>query len=445
MFCGGVFAFGSNQQDIFVCSDGVEMTQKELLNICRGAMSLLYSSPLDSTGRRVLFVEAASTLLQKHGSYTFGVSTYHQQSIPLLCSIMARIMTLIKTNFPNELNLSNHHTRSIMFHAIKQLLGNNQGIIPSPAVTKSMDIIEDVNLKKPGSYSMQPVLSGQFVSIQQADELTSTDITSTLDSLATGAFATQPSSTSSAQVMSTVGAVEDSETGTVDFSLHEEVTFEAIDGKMRKSEVDIRVSALAHCKSDMGGVSIKLPPQPAGLNVRANPQIMVQNNEYFTCNSPTKELKEDTTIFAVQGTDNTPRDLPISIETKFDQNEKFAKITFNITSKYAVSAIIIGVEGNGLDPNSVSSQNSSVAPSSGANFILRPNSSIPAEGGTIESSFYGPLISPFVKPTFANVQCEITGTILADVKPEMKPGSNFIPGVTKKTTFIQKSIWPISQ
>ena len=442
MFCGGVFAFGSNEQDIFVCADGVEMTQKELLNICRGAMSLLYSNPLENNGRRVLFVEAASTLLHKSGIYTFGVSTYHAQSIPLLCSTMARILSLVKNNFSNEFSLSSTHTRSVLFRAIKNLLVN-QGTV-SQSVTKLMDITDDVNLKKPGSYSMQPVISGEFIVPPQIDELTSTDITSTLDSLATGAFSTQPLSNSSSQpAAATGGAVEDSETGTVDFAINEEVTFEAINSKMCNSEVDIRLNALAHCKSDMGGVSVKLPQQPAGLTVRANPQIMTQNNDYYTCNSPTTELKESTIIFAIQGTDTTQRELPINVETRFDQNEQFAKITFNISSKYAVSSIIIGVEGNGLDPQNVSSQNSDVAPGNGSNFILRPNASIPAEGGTIESSFYGPLISPFVKPTFANVQCQLTGVILADVKPEMKPGSNFIPGTTTKSTFIQRSLWPI--
>ena len=442
MFCGGVFAFGLSEQDIFICADGVEMSQKELLNICRGSMSLLYTSPLENNGRRVLFVEAASTLLQKNGIYTFGVSTYHAQSIPLLCSFMARIISLVKINFSNEFSLSNNHIRSVLFRAIKNLL-NNQGTI-SPSITKSMDITDDVNLKKPGSYSMQPVISGEFIVPAQVDELTSTDITSTLDSLATGAFSTQPLSSSTGQPPAgAIGSMEDSETGTVDFAINEEITFEVIGGKMCNSEVDIRLNALAHCKSDMGGVSVKLPEQPAGLTVRANPQIMTQNNDYYTCNSPTTELKESTIIFAIQGTDTTQRDVPINVETRFDENEQFAKITFNISSKYAVSSIIIGVEGNGLDPQQVSSQNSDVAPSNGSNFILRPNESIPAEGGTIESSFYGPLISPFVKPTFANIQCQLSGVILADVKPEMKPGSNFIPGTTTKSTFIQRSLWPI--
>ena len=192
MFCGGVFAFGLSEQDIFICADGVEMSQKELLNICRGSMSLLYTSPLENNGRRVLFVEAASTLLQKNGIYTFGVSTYHAQSIPLLCSFMARIISLVKINFSNEFSLSNNHIRSVLFRAIKNLL-NNQGTI-SPSITKSMDITDDVNLKKPGSYSMQPVISGEFIVPAQVDELTSTDITSTLDSLATGAFSTQTDS-----------------------------------------------------------------------------------------------------------------------------------------------------------------------------------------------------------------------------------------------------------
>ena len=446
MFCGGVFAFNNDQEDIFICSDGVEMSQKELLNICRGAMSLLYTNPLENGGRKVLFVEAASTLLTKYQNYTLGVSTYHQQSIPVLCSTMERILSFIQQVFPDGFSLSNNHTRSQMFHSIRQILGNNQGIIPSPQITKLMNIIEDVNLNKPGSYHMNPVVSGEFVSTEPlSEEMTSTDVASTMDSLATNAFSGSATPGSPSRSDSPQMPINVAETGTLDVALNEEVTFNAVNGVMSDSEVDIRITALANCKSDMGGVFMKLPQQPSGVVVRTNPQVIQEAHEYYSCPSPTASLKESTPIFAIQGKDMTPRELPIMVKSSIMQNETHAKISFEISSKYEVNSFIIGVEGQGIDPSQVASQNSEVTPGVGANFILRPNASIPAGGGTIEASFFGPLSSPFTKPTFANVQCKIPNVVLADVKPEMKPGSNFILGDIKKFTFIQRSLWPIAQ
>ena len=66
MFCGGIFALNLNTDDLFICSDGVDMNQKELLNITRGVISLLHSKPLKNDSRRVLFIEAATTYLVFH-------------------------------------------------------------------------------------------------------------------------------------------------------------------------------------------------------------------------------------------------------------------------------------------------------------------------------------------------------------------------------------------
>lgn len=61
MFCGGFFIC-KLLNDFFICSDGIEMTQKELLNIVRATISHpnFKASP---DFHRVMFVEAASTLL----------------------------------------------------------------------------------------------------------------------------------------------------------------------------------------------------------------------------------------------------------------------------------------------------------------------------------------------------------------------------------------------
>ena len=131
MLCGGVFAFNLQYEDLFVCSDGVEMTQKELMNISRGIISLLHQHPIQPNGRRVLFVEASTTLIKNSRGFILGVSTYHPQSIPLLSSFISRLYAAISVISPgnSEISLENYHFRSSLFRCIRNLLGSNSTVL----------------------------------------------------------------------------------------------------------------------------------------------------------------------------------------------------------------------------------------------------------------------------------------------------------------------------
>lgn len=431
MFCGGIFAFCPENDDIFVVADGQEMTQHDLLNICRGSMSILINSPIEQGARKVLFVEAASTYLGQYKNYIFGISTYHQQSIPLLAEFHARLLGLLKVQFPNEINLTNHHARSILFHALKALLGNDITHKATPT-TKLLNIPETVALNTAVSFKLSPKMDGDFFVNDQADAQ-SMDVSSTLDSMASGLYNQNPSIS------------EESETGTVDLAIEEEITFDVANNEIKNSDVEVRISAVVQCKSDLGGLFLKVPPQPPTVNVRPNPQFMQEQNEFYVCATPAKALAESQLVLFIKGENPTPIPPPFHVNTLIQENEEYAKVTVTISSEIEVNSIVIGIEGQGLNADTVSSPNSELSNANGTMFILRPNESIPAGGGQIEASFFGRLDSKFTRPQTVSIQCNLPNYLLGDYKPEMKPGSNFITGVVQKKTFVQKSTWAISE
>lgn len=430
MFCGGVFAFLPDGDDIFIVADGQEMSQHDLLNICRGSMSILINSPLDQHSKKVLFVEAASTLLCQYNKYIIGVATYHQQSIPLLSEIMARILTLLKTQFASELVLTNHHTRSLLFHTIKHLLGDDLGIKAGQNV-KLLNIPETVTLNPTVSYKLLPSIDGQFFVADQNEEAFTEPVSTTLDSMANGLYGQYPSIS------------EESETGTCDLLIEEEVTFEAAGETVTESDVVVKISATTQSKSDLGGLMLKLPPQPPTINVRPNPQCIQEMGGCYVCPNPTKELQEPVLVLYITGTDNRPQQTPFLVDTIIQQNETHAKITVTIRADHEVDSVVIGVEGEGIDPDEVVSQDSDVANASDTKFILRPKETIPSNGGEITASFFGPLRSRFVPPTSVSIQCKLPNYIQGEFRPEMKPGSNFITGKVARSTFVQNSTWAI--
>ena len=187
MFCGGVFACKQSTDDLFICSDGVEMDQNELLNIVQGVLSLLNVNPLDLKEKRVLFVEAANTYIQYFRGYIFGASTYHNLSVPLLRSTLERVFCCVNTIFngSSDIDLLDYSNRSILLHTIRHLLTNTPGGNIPKQIGSTINSVKDMTMNKGMSYHMELMASGNFEATamnplgeQKVDEsLTETSVT----------------------------------------------------------------------------------------------------------------------------------------------------------------------------------------------------------------------------------------------------------------------------
>lgn len=433
MLSGGVFAFNASIDDIFICSDGVDMNQKELLNIARGVMSLLHTSPLGANGRKVLFIEAASTLIQQYKGYTFGVSTYHQQSIPLLCSMMARVLSVIKTIFPSELNLTSHHSRSQFFHAISHLYGTNQGILPSNAVDRALNSVDDVGMKIPGSYRLNPTIEGEFEfsHFNLDDHVSSEFISSALDSSSITSQ-TGPDS-------SIIGELP--VTGTLDLSYFQEVSFRVHEGSIVDGEYNTKIEAKAICQSDMGGVQFKLNGVE-GSQIQANPQVLTKEDEYYVCATPKDSLSETLPIVVIDGAIQAEEKPPFQVKFEVMQSETHAKYIVRIACESEMAAIKIGVDAGGINAAEAASGDSQLSVVGGETFLLEPPP-IGRDGGATVASVFGPLARAFERPATVTIQAALPGQLFVYSRVALKAGSNFLVGKNENATFVQRSVWSV--
>jgi hypothetical protein len=170
MFCGGLFVTKPATNEFFICSDGIEMGQKELLQILRAVLSLLQGQNL-KTQYRVLYVEAASTLIQSHRGCIFGVCTYQPMSIPLLASLMDRMTSAAVPIWGQtaDIDISNQPARSAFLGAMRALISDSPAAVIPREVRQAFNTRLDMAVNIGSSNPMQPKASGNFRTTANAD------------------------------------------------------------------------------------------------------------------------------------------------------------------------------------------------------------------------------------------------------------------------------------
>lgn len=436
MQCGGVFACKLDSSEIFVCSDGIEMNQKELLNIVQAVNSLLHDSPLTNSGRRILFVEAASTLVRTHRKVLWGISTYHPLSASMLQSQMERVINAVNTIYQgnNDIDLNEKHNRAILYAAIRHLLNNHTTFRISPQILKSFNQIKDIAASTPIAYDMNPSASGEFkasaIPIPQPKDESTTE-TSQTDSIPSTDPQSLPQDT---EIQNSIMA-----TGSTLIGIAQTIIF-ACEGELLQnctSDTDVNIQTSGSIESGPFTFTVKYEPIDSLDEIKINTAILKEiSTGVYSSENPTQDLTEMKTVVKITNLfAQIPPPFTVLLRT-VREDDNNASIFIKILCNHAMEGIIIAVACNGLE---ILSCNCQTSPGSEYLIVYCPDITEEEDSQLIQIN--GTVTDSFVAPTEVNVQGKIHDLIVGNINIEPAQGTKYLIGMTQKELFVQRSVW----
>jgi hypothetical protein len=427
MFCGGVFVSKPATKDLFVCSDGIEMDQKELLVIVRAILSNLEGRPIQES-YPVLYLEAASIRIRFYRGCLFGVCTYHPMSIPLLASLMDRVIASADHCFRTtpEVDISNIHLRGIFLLAIRAL------ITESPSAPITRDIRQSFNAKldmtmNAGSFHLiDPIASGDFTTVASSPP-PSTDDGSTENSTPVETYASEPSI-----------AGEKAVTQFLSVKIDQEVYFEVRDRSVEnvRSSVDLWLSA-------SGDLSVHaefaLVTDAVLANVKRNPNVLgnVRENVYSVIDSQLIGEETKVLVFDLEHTEG--EELPFEVHCAFAETGGHAEFKIAIGGSFPMAGILVGIDATGLEDPVCQDEPVVVA---GTTACLRAEFVGAGEQATwVMHAAVGDGYEP---PKIIRVKCKLRGPAFGGLV--VKPDPNAGIGIEKviRDMDVLQSVWPFT-
>ena len=462
MFCGGIFAFKPNTDDIFICSDGIEMNQKELLNIVLGVKSLLHTSPLEPNHRKVLFVEAASTYIWSTRGNVLGVSTYHPLSIPLLSSTLSRVNNVISFVYPGreDINLSSIKERSTLFHAFRQLLTNSAGGAVSNAIQQAYNKVNDVAMNPAIFYKMEPLAGGDFkISGESPAEDASTTDASTNDTSTQGQYGSSagfnsnnftsgfnvPIETLNANTPVSSSNLNPDNRSIFHTKFSQTATFTAHGTQMEKYQVETTVKILVSGSPDAGELNFAITPNNLLSNCKVNTKVIEQTElpGVYKSTKPFELLKDIQKVLIIENT-GTQTNFPFIFTADFDEKPDTVDIRIKITSPHIITELYLAAQVMGLDNIKGGDGVSIQLDGSNLLAILTPKER--DDDGTPKTFEYfisGTKLPLFQKPSQVNIKCTLKGVTLGGLDVKTNPNYKFNLGVVDKKLSITNSIWKL--
>ncbi|OHT02636.1 hypothetical protein TRFO_07068 [Tritrichomonas foetus] len=444
MFCAGIFACKPNSDDFFICSDGVEMNQNELLNIVQGVLSLLNQNPLEPGSRKVLFVEAANTYIRHYRGYIFGASTYHNLSVPLLTSTLERVFNCVNSIFSGsgEIDLQDYSNRATLFHCIRQLLSNTPGAPIQQQQMRSFNNVKDMAMNTGVSYQMEPMASGDFqTAAASAEEHSRGNEESTTENSVNDT--SNQSSEISFPTTESISVSEEPQTssknGSVAVKLTQNASFAVRDGIMSNIECDntLKISAVGGPES--GPLLFAVIPTTLVNEQRVNTKVLEEDpNGIYKCEKPLEMLSELTKVLLFNSP--IPQEAPpFRVRRSFITSGNNCKISVNITSPCLMEGILIGFDASGFE--NARSDDSEIS-FGGPNVLLSPQG-IGAQGGEITASVIGNVAENYQPPPIVQIRCTLRGLSLGNISVRTHPEYNFTVRVTHQKLFVSRSAWEL--
>lgn len=445
MFVGGIFACKPNSEDLFVCSDGVEMSQTELLNIVRGVLSLLHSNPLSPNSRKVLFVEAANTYIRNYRGYIFGASTYHTLSVPLLTSTMERVINCANSVFSgsNEVYLMDYSNRATFYHCIRQLLSNSPGAHISNTLARTFNSVKDMTMNAGNSYQMEPKASGDFQTSTSRPEERSKGEESTPENSVTDTSNASASEISfpTSDVMSSDFIKEIPQISPnkdfIAYEISQKASFTVRNGAMCEIDCENSLMISARGTPEAGPLLFAVIPANIIYNQKVNTKIIDDSdpNGIFKCENPCELLSniQKVLVFNAEVAETAP---PLSINRTYEMNGNSCKISFAISSPFEVKDIIIGFDSNGFE-NARSDDND--VRYGGPNVLVSPQN-VPPNGQSIVTVI-GDVPEGYRPPQLILLICTIIGATLGDITVKTSPSGNYTIGTAYFKLAIQRAAW----
>jgi hypothetical protein len=430
MFSGGVFVSKPSSGDLFVCSDGIEMGQKELLVIARAVLNSLQGQPLRDS-YPVLYLQAASIRIRFYRGCLFGVCTYQPMSSPLLASLMDRVVSASDASFRNnpELDISNYQYRSTFLLAIRALISESPCATISRDVRQSFNIPQDMTMNVGNSHLINPVASGDFTIAQSAASSSQSEASAhesaTETSAPTENYTSEPSAAS-----------EKSFTQFLNVRVAQEVYFEVRERAIENvsCSVDLWVKAFGDLT---GKVQFGLKTKAVIESPKLNRNILESEVEnvfgVIDCNMIVDETK--VLVFELSGIEVEvfPFELHCGLTTVDEQ----AEFTIKLGGRFPMAEVLVGFDATGLEE--IVCQNEPVV-IAGSTACLRTDFIHAGSQEVWVVNAKAP--QGYEPPKIIRVKCKVRGPDFGGI--EIEPLTSFGLEPIIYDMEVQQSVWPFA-
>ena len=419
MFCGGVFITKPATGEMFLCSDGIEMSQSQLLNTVKGVTALIQEDPLDPRGMRVLLIEAATTLVRPYKGCVFGVSTYQAISVPVLSATIERVLSCANLIFGQEMDIGNLQDRATFYLAMKALLTDSPSVEVSRDIRQSFNIPLDVSVNVGTSRVLVPKAGGEFDVLfdgEKGEMEVSGKESSTYKSCS--------DSVSSLEVDRRGQSDSDSmqAKGVIDVRLLQKVVFNVRDGMTAEDfECDCEVDVKASGSGDCGPLQFAVIPATKVINSKVNTKVIREGSDgIYTCDRPLDLLCEDLTVL-VFDSPLDPQPVPFNVKCRYSKSDSKGRIDIEIESKYAMAQILAGIDATGFQNASSDTNEVRVVNDN----LLMQFDMIPMGGGKVTGVVFGDVADGYTPPPVVQIKCILRGTSLGNLTVKTRPEGRF--------------------
>jgi hypothetical protein len=432
MFCGGVFVSKLSSNDLFVCSDGIEMDQKELLIIVRAVLNSLQGQP-PKDSYPVLYLQAASIRIRFHRGCLFGVCTYQPMSGPLLASLMDRITSAADSSFraTPELDLSNSQYRATFLLAIRALISESPSATISREVRQSFNIPRDMAMNVGGSHLIDPVASGDFTIVAKAKEASGDEASAhestTETSTPVDTYTSEPS-VANDKVFTQFLAVR----------IEQEVRFEVRERKVENvwCSTDLWLSAYGELT---GKLQFALNARAAIEQPRLNRNVLesVKEDVYAVIDSNTISDDTKVLIFEVAGIES--EQLPFEVHCTFATTDGHAEFTIAVGGQFPMAEVLVGLSAADLEDPVCRDEPVVIAGSTAClrtDFIEAGEQEVWVVQATVPQ-WYEP-------PQIIRVKCKLRGPHFGGIELTPEPLGAFGIERIVRDLDVQQSVWPFT-
>lgn len=437
MLSGGVFVIQANHSQVFAVSDGIDMHQRDMLDIIRLVRKEIKKNPIQNEDNRMVFIESAFILLKLHRNYIFGVATYDGNSITQIHSFMDRVITCIGTLFPQNMNDLNTYNsqRSKLFKYLKLLILDPGHIEGDHLMNNSLNSAHDTNLLNPhAEYCDFPVASGSFMRKEEPMIVEDTSSDALVHSFSSNQLSSSVSSEFSVNSDSQVFDY-------VDVLLQQTINFD-VDPETHHAQACICSTSVflkLASQCDESPLIFAITPTDIVKNEKVNTNILEEEGPaVYTCHDPISTIRSLTKVLIFESIlDNLL--CPFNVFGDYEIDNNLINFNINIQSRYPLQDIKLAVPVFGLSNIKIIGNTFST---SATNLYLNMTDLNDTRyGKNIE--FTAEIDENYHPPTFVNIQCRINDFVAGKIKFITYPDGNYHVDRIIKRTLVHKSAWPL--
>ena len=236
---------------------------------------------------------------------------------------------------------------------------------------------------------------------------------------------------------------EENKTGSIHFSIQQTLEFSINKDLISQMQSKSIISALTQTQINNGNAIFEI--QSKNLNdysFKSNQKIAINDKNIFTILNPIENLINSNNILIIENK-IIGNLCPFKINFTSLQNETHFKYIIEISSNFEINSIIFKIPSIGVDFENIKSLDTEYTTKLDYIILRGPNLNSTSNNGKV--SVFGTYKSNYIKPNLIEIQCTLPGNLIHEIEIKPKEVEKYIIGNVKRSTFIQKAEWYISE